>query len=160
MPMPQFARNSNSIATAPFADTTRMKYFGGIISLEKIIDLYLTANSPARGKSPRRSRSMSTVTDRQSTGDDNVRFHDRQTWPTLARSTRLRWLNICVSISSGSWSHISRLQLGSSSSQTVVGLISVVRRTFPSFFNFRRRISLIALVKNDRSQRTDLKYVS
>lgn len=62
----------------------------------------LTASSPASGKSPRRSRSMRTVTVRQRTGEDNVRFHDRQTWLTLARSARSRWPNICVSISSGS----------------------------------------------------------
>lgn len=75
-----------------------------------------TANSPAKGKSPRRSRSMKTVMERQRTGDESARFHGRQTCATLARSPWPRWLNICVSISSGSWSHISQYQLGPSSS--------------------------------------------
>lgn len=34
-----------------------------------------TANSPAKGKSPRRSRSMKTVTERQRIGDESARFH-------------------------------------------------------------------------------------
>lgn len=75
-----------------------------------------TANSPAKGKSPRRSRSMKTVTERQRIGDESARFHRWQTCATLARSPWPRWLNICVSISSGSWSHISQFQLGPSSS--------------------------------------------
>jgi len=116
----------------------------------------LTASSPARGKSPRRSRSMRTVTDRQSTGEDNVRFHDRQTWLTLARSARSRWPNICVNISSGSWSHISRLQLDPSSSLLDGWLkLSLV----VLFFGSCCRISSIAIVKNDRSWRIELKCV-
>lgn len=118
-------------------------------SLEKNLSIFivqnsLTTNSPAKGKSPRNSRSMRTVKDRQSTGEDNVRFHDRQTWPTLTRSARFRQLNICVSISSGSWSHISQFQLGPSSSlfQTIVSL------NYLQLYVCQVWVSLIVTVKN------------
>lgn len=85
-------------------------------SRHRICCQYFAVSSPAKGKSPRRSRSMKTVTERQRTGDESARFHSRQTCATFARSPWPRWLNICVSISSGSWSHISQYQLGPSSS--------------------------------------------